>query len=146
MGFAEGEIHKSGNFKIGSIMKKSLELIKRANITGEGNDDNIYRELRNIIEGITKDYTEPQNLSDEKYDMTETIKRYGYSVEEYKSMFGSVMRSEQDVVRDLAKALVAKKYVSDSDVPKSTASDDEKKKKAIAFKFKLKLQLQLAGK
>lgn len=127
-------------------MKNTLELIKRANITGDGNDDNIYRELRDIIEGITDEYQHPENLSSEKYDMTETINRYGYSVEEYKSMFGSVMRSEQDVVRDLAKALVAKKYVSDSDVPKSTASDDEKKKKAIAFKFKLKLQLQLAGK
>lgn len=124
-------------------MEKSLELIKRANITGEGNEDNIYRELRNIIEGITKEYTEPQNLSDEKYDMTETIKRYGYSVEEYKSMFGSVMRSEQDVVRDLAKALVAKHYVSEG----SKSSDDSNKKKKMAlFKFKLKLQLQLANK
>lgn len=98
-------------------MKKSLELIKRANITGESNEDNIYRELRNIIEGITDEYQHPEKLSDEKYDMTDIIKRYGYSVDDYKKMFGSIMRSEHDVVKDLAKALVAKKYVDGKDVP-----------------------------
>ena len=86
-------------------MKEKLKIIRNAVISGDSKEENIYRELRNIIEDITEEYTHPEKISTEKIDMTDIIKRYGYSVDEYKKKFGSVMRSEQDVVKHLASIL-----------------------------------------
>ena len=84
---------------------KELEIIKNATISGDSKEAQVYRELKSIIEEKTDTNRHPEELSDEKIDMTDAIKRYGYTVEEYEKKFGSVMRSEIDVVKHLASML-----------------------------------------
>lgn len=118
----------------------SLEIIKFANITGDGDKENVYRDLRDIIEEKTDSYTHPDNISTDKVDMTDTIKKYGYSVDDYKKMFGSLQRSEQDVVDNLAKLLKTND---------NKGGDDKERKlkilklKAMALQLQIKMQLKL---
>lgn len=113
-------------------MRKELEIIKTATIDGTGKEANISREIRNLIEDVTDCYANPDAISTEKVDMTDTIIQYGFSVEDYKKQFGSVMRSEADAVADLAKQLK----------PDASASSDDAKAKAKA-KAKMKIKLKM---
>ena len=127
----------------------SLEIIKNTNIIGDSPDDVVNNDLKSIIERITSNYSNPEAISEEKIDMTETIKKYGYSVDDYKEMFGSVMRSEKDVVDALAKRLKGSKLKQDepeTEKPNTTATDDAKKKakaKALAMMQMMQMELEL---
>ncbi len=127
----------------------SLEIIKNTNIIGDSPDDVVNNDLKSIIERITSNYSNPEAISEEKIDMTETIKKYGYSVDDYKEMFGSVMRSEKDVVDALAKRLKGSKLKQDepeTEKPNTTANDDAKakaKKRAMALALAMEMELEL---
>jgi hypothetical protein len=125
-----------------NTLKENLKIINAATITGDSREENIYRELRNLIEEITDKYESPEKLSDEKIDMTATIKQYGYDADEYKKMFGSTERSERDVVENLANLLVEKGYAkADGKKEEPKKSDDEDKAKKIKL---LKLKAKAA--
>ena len=108
-------------------LEQSLEIINAASIGGDSREENIFRELRNLIEDITDKYENPENLSDEKIDLTDIIKKFGYSVDEYRKFFGSTERSERDVVENLANMIVEKGYAADDGNGKPT---EPKKKPA----------------
>lgn len=132
-------------------MRKELEIIKTATIDGTGKEANISREIRNLIEDVTDCYANPDAISTEKVDMTATIANYGYSVDDYKKMFGSVMRSEADVVKRLAKTLLKDVMDEEKEAENSQADEAKARKlklakaKAKANKNKLTL-LKMKGK
>lgn len=121
----------------------SLEIIKNTNIIGDSPDDVVNNDLKSIIERITSNYSNPEAISEEKIDMTETIKKYGYSVDDYKEMFGSVMRSEKDVVDALAKRLKGSKLKQDEPEtePEPTSTDEEAE--ALAMMEMMEMELAL---
>lgn len=79
-------------------MKYKLEIIKNANIDADSAD----AAIRDIIRAKTDNYTNPNNLSNKKMDMSDYATKTGCTIEDYTETFGSVMRSEQDVVDALA--------------------------------------------
>lgn len=86
----------------------SLEIIKNAEIKGNTQEDEINRSLKELVKIKTNDFINEDNISSEKIDMTSTIQSAGYDTDKYRQKFGSTIRSEQDVVNDLAKRLSSK--------------------------------------
>ena len=80
---------------------KDLQIIKNADFSGDTHTDKVCREMRDIVEQRSDGFTNSDNFSDTKIDMTDIIKQYGYDVELYKKKFGSVQRSEVDSVKHL---------------------------------------------
>lgn len=118
-------------------MEKELEIIRKANIKGTSREDDVHKELRNAISEITDGFANPSAISDKKIDMTATIANYGYSVDDYKKMFGSVMRSEADVVKRLAKTLL-KDVMDEEKEAENSQADEAKARKLKLAKAKAK--------
>ena len=57
---------------------KDLQTIKNADFTDDTHADKICNEMRDIVGRKTDDFTKPDNLSDTKIDMTDTIKPNTY--------------------------------------------------------------------
>jgi len=118
------------------MTQKELDIIKNAAFSDGSKPSEIYREMQKIIGDRTDNFTNPQGISSEKIDMTETIKQHGYSVDLYKKTFGSTMRSEEDACKNLITKIKVK--------TDTTKGDSDKEKRRRKLKIKLKLQLQLA--
>lgn len=122
---------------------KDLQTIKNADFSDDTHTDKICKEMRDIVGSRTDDFKHPENLSDVKVDMTDTIKQYGYDVDLYKQKFGSVQRSELQAAEHLLQMAKDKGGTpSTPDTPKGGDADKEKRRRKL--KIKLKLQLQLA--
>ena len=124
---------------------KDLQTIKNADFTDDTHADKICNEMRDIVGRKTDDFTKPDNLSDTKIDMTDTIKQYGYDVELYKQKFGSVQRSELQAAEHLLQMAKDKGGApSTPTTPEpSTDADKEKRKRKLRLKLKLALALQV---
>lgn len=120
---------------------KDLQTIKNADFSDDTHTDKICKEMRDIVGSRTNDFKHPENLSDVKVDMTDTIKQYGYDVDLYKQKFGSVQRSELQAAEHLLQ--LAKDKGGTPQTP-SGSKDADKEKRRRKLKIKLKLQLQLA--
>lgn len=124
---------------------KDLQTIKNADFSDDTHADKICNEMRDIVGRKTDDFTKPDNLSDTKIDMTDTIKQYGYDVELYKQKFGSVQRSELQAAEHLLQLAKDKGGApSTPTTPEpSTDADKEKRKRKLRLKLKLALALQV---
>ena len=85
------------------------------------------------IGDITDHFSNPDNISATKIDLTNKVEAAGFTVEQYESVFGSIKRSEADAVQYVADQVAA--------APKSSSLA---KAKLALVKVKLKLQLQLS--
>ncbi|MBQ3689435.1 MAG: hypothetical protein II937_06150 [Bacteroidales bacterium] len=125
------------------MTQKDLQIIKNADFSGDTHKDKICNKMRSVVKDRTDDYSHPENISSDKIDMTETVKRYGWDVDLYKAKFGSTLRSEQQAVDHLVDIAKGKGGTpSTPDTPKGGDADKEKRRRKL--KIKLKLQLQLA--
>lgn len=124
---------------------KDLQTIKNADFTDDTHADKICNEMRDIVGRKTDDFTKPDNLSDTKIDMTDTIKQYGYDVELYKQKFGSVQRSELQAAEHLLQ--MAKDKGGKPSTEKTSSTDDERVRiaeaEAEAVDLLLMLELEL---
>lgn len=124
----------------------SLEVVKNAKITGSSHEDNVNRDLQKLIAEQTDNYTKPDKISSQKIDMTPYLEKRNISVSDYKAKFGSVMRSEQDVVDALAKRVGSSAASSDADAEKAKRKrkmemrERERARKAKAIKIKMGLK------
>ena len=125
---------------------KDLQTIKNADFTDDTHADKICNEMRDIVGRKTDDFTKPDNLSDTKIDMTDTIKQYGYDVELYKQKFGSVQRSELQAAEHLLQ-LAKGKGGTPKTTDNSDSDDDElvliAEAEAEAVNLLLALELEL---
>ena len=126
---------------------KDLQTIKNADFSDDTHTDKICKEMRDIVGSRTDDFKHPENLSDVKVDMTDTIKQYGYDVDLYKQKFGSVQRSELQAAEHL---LQMAKDKGGTPATTSTSSDADKSKririakaKAKAVNLLLELEMEL---
>ena len=125
---------------------KDLQIIKNADFSGDTHTDKVCREMRDIVEQRSDGFTNSDNFSDTKIDMTDIIKQYGYDVELYKKKFGSVQRSEVDAVKHLIE-LAKDKGGKPSTPEKISTTDDERVRiaeaEAEAVDLLLMLELEL---
>ena len=125
---------------------KDLQTIKNADFADDTHADKICNEMRDIVGRKTDDFTKPDNLSDTKIDMTDTIKQYGYDVELYKQKFGSVQRSELQAAEHLLQ-MAKDKGGKPSTPEKTSTTDDERVRiaeaEAEAVDLLLMLELEL---
>lgn len=119
--------------------QKELNIIKNADFSGNSREDEIYEEMQEIIRKKTDDFTNPAAISDVKIDMTETIKEYGYDVDNYITKFGSVNQSEEDCCKRMIDKINGNNKATTSTA--TTDADKAKRKRRIAIKLKLQLQL-----
>ena len=85
---------------------EAIKIIKNSEINVKDSEDKIHSEMKDIISEITDKFQNPENISEKKYDMSETLQAKGIDKELYKKKFGSVQRSEVDSVLYLAKTLL----------------------------------------
>ncbi len=98
-------------------MQKILKIIKDAKITGDSQTDKVNRDLQQLLKVKTKDFTDASAISEDKRDMTTILEERNKSVEDYVKKYGSVMRSEADVVRQLAKEISGEETPAPNDEP-----------------------------
>lgn len=133
-----------------ALTKKELEIIKNADFSGDSREDEIYREMQEIVEKKTDKFTNPSGVSNTKIDMTETIKKYGYDVDLYKKRFGSVNQSEEDCCKRMIEKINGEGKKEETETPAATTTDADKAKririakaKAKAISLLLELELEL---
>lgn len=126
---------------------KDLQTIKNADFSYSGMNNSTCKEMQRIVGDITDDFKHPENLSDVKVDMTDTIKQYGYDVDLYKQKFGSVLRSELQAAEHLLQ--LAKDKGGTPQTPSGSKDADKAKRiriakaKAKAISLLLELELEL---
>lgn len=81
--------------------KNTLKKVQDANFpdTPEGK---ILADSQKKIGDITDHFTNPDNISATKIDLTNKVEAAGFTVEQYESVFGSIKRSEADAVQYVA--------------------------------------------
>ena len=119
---------------------KDLQTIKNADFTDDTHADKICNEMRDIVGRKTDDFTKPDNLSDTKIDMTDTIKQYGYDVELYKQKFGSVQRSELQAAEHLLQMAKDKGGTPSTPSTPEPSEDANKAKRLKLAKAKIMIE------
>lgn len=130
-----------------ALTKKELEIIKNADFSGDSREDEIYREMQEIVEKKTDKFTNPSGVSNTKIDMTETIKQYGYDVDLYKKRFGSVNQSEEDCCKRMIEKINSEGKTKEPKTADNSDSDNDDEliliAEAEAEAVNLLLQLEL---
>ncbi len=124
-----------------TVTAKELDKLSHANFDGDTYEQGIFRAIQKIVGEKTDNFTNPDGISPRKEDMTEDIENAGKSVEDYKRKFGSVKRSEEDVVHHLIDVIDGKEFTP----PPATddSSDDIDEDFELEMEMELELQNQL---
>ena len=125
------------------MTQEELKKIRDAEIPENTSNGAILKQIQTKIGEITSHFSDPELISSDKIDMTKDIQDAGKTTEWYKSKFGSVMRSQEDVCKHFIE--VVNDINKQPDVPAepeqkgSSSSDDDLMLELQLLEYELEL-------